>query len=295
VNGFVLGLLASAALLSAQVSADDRPAAARGRELASQQKILESKLTLIKRMLEGPSAQRVHAADNSESLEKLIAAQAAYAEAVSAHDRQQIAKASYHADEVLRLGGQAIRKVVDLSPDTGQWAERYKDVHERVRAYRQAYVRALSDDSRTHSAAMRQEQLDRLMVQAEKLARSGKYEQAVTRLSAVAAKLEVELVRLRHRQTLVHELKFDTEEEEYAYELERYRSYAMLLQMAISQVEVHPTPTSQPPMIMRANEIERERAQSTARAGDAAQALKIIEAATNNLVQALRKTGMYLP
>jgi len=69
-------VLASAALFSAQVSADERPAAARDRELASQQKILENKLTLIQRMLEGPTAQRVHAADNSAALERLNAAQA---------------------------------------------------------------------------------------------------------------------------------------------------------------------------------------------------------------------------
>jgi hypothetical protein len=295
VNAFVLGVLALFALFSAQASADERPAAARNREMASQQKVLENKLKLIEHMLEGQSAHRVHAADDSAALEKLTAAQAAYAEAVSAHNRQQIAKASYHADEALRLGGQAIREVVHRSPDIDQWAERYKDVHERVRAYHQAYARALSDNSRTGSAAIPEDELDRLMVKAEKLARGGDYEQAVTKLSALAARLEVELVRLRHRQTLIHELKSDTIEEEYVYERERNRSYAMLLQMATSQLEVHPAATIQPPKILQANEGERERAESAARAGDAAQALKIIEAATNSMVQALRKTGMYLP
>ena len=294
-NGFVLGVLASFALFSAQASADERPAAARDRELASQQKVLENKLTLIQRMLEGQSAQRVYAADNSAALEKLNAAQAAYAQAVSAHDRQQIAKASYHADEALRLGGQAIREVAHRSADTGQWVEQYKDVHERVRAYHQAYARVLSDNSRTNSAAIPEDELNQLTVEAEKLARGGDYEQAVMKLSALAAKLEVELVRLRHQQTLIHELKFETIEEEYVYERERNRSYAMLLQMAISQLEVHPAAAIPPPKILQANESERERAESAARAGDAVQALKIIEAATNSMVQALRKTGMYLP
>ena len=294
-NGFVLGVLASFALFSAQASADERPAAARDRELASQQKVLENKLTLIQRMLEGQSAQRVYAADNSAAVEKLNAAEAAYAQAVSAHERQQIAKASYHADEALRLGGQAIREVAHQSPDSGQWVERYKDVHERVSAYHQAYSRVLSDNSRTNGAAIPEDELDQLTVEAEKLARGGDYEQAVMKLSALAARLEVELVRLRHQQTLIHELKFDTIEEEYVYERERNRSYAMLLQMAISQLDVHPAVAIQPPKILQANESERERAESAARAGDAAQALKIIEAATNSMVQALRKTGMYLP
>lgn len=294
-NGFVLGVLASFALFSAQASADERPAAARIRELASQQKVLENKLTLIQRMLEGQSAQRVYAADNSAAQEKLNEAKAAYARAVSAHDRQQIAKASYHADEALRLGGQAIREVAHQSPDSGQWVERYKDVHERVSAYYQAYARVLSDNSRTNSAAIAEDELDQLTVEAEKLARGGDYEQAVMKLSALAARLEVELVRLRHQQTLIHELKFDTIEEEYVYERERNRSYAMLLQMAISQLEMHPAAAIQPPKILQANESERERAESAARAGDAVQALKIIEAATNSMVQALRRTGMYLP
>ncbi|UCD68717.1 MAG: hypothetical protein JSW48_00980 [Betaproteobacteria bacterium] len=295
VTGFVLGVLASFALFSAQASADERPAAVRDRALASQQKVLENKLTLIKRMLEGQSAQRVHAADNSAALEKLNAARVAYAEAVSAHDRQQIAKASYHAGEALRLGGQAIREVAHRSPDNGQWAERYKDVHERVRAYHQAYARVLSDNSRISSAAIPEDELNQLIVEAEKLARGGDYERAVTKLSALAARLEVELVRLRHQQTLIHELKFDTIEEEYVYERKRNRSYAMLLQMAIHEVEVRPAVSSQPTKTLQTNESERDRAESAARAGDPAQALKIIEAATNELVQALRKTGMYLP
>ena len=55
VNALVLGVLALFALFSAQASADERPAAARIRELASQQKVLENKLTLIQRMLDASS------------------------------------------------------------------------------------------------------------------------------------------------------------------------------------------------------------------------------------------------
>ncbi len=294
VAGFILGVLASFALLSAQANADERPAAARDRELASEQKVLENKIALIARMLDGQAAQRVLGADDSAATEKLSAAKAAYAEALSAIERRQLAKANFHADEALRLGGQAIREVATRAPDTAHWTRRYQDVHERVSSYCLAYARVLSDDSRTDSAAIPQEELDQLMLEAEKLARNGKYEEAVTKLSALAAELETELVRLRHQQTLVHELKFETLEEEYAYELERNLSYAMLLQMAISGEGMHPV-ASQQPKILQANESERERAERVAVSGDAAQALKIIEAATDKLVHALRETGMYLP
>jgi hypothetical protein len=291
----VLGVLASLALFSSPLHADERPAAARDRELAYQQKVLENKLALIARMLDGESAQRVLDADNSNATEKFSAAKAAYADALSAIERQQLAKASHHADEALRLGGQAIREAATRKPDTSLWTKRYQDLHERVSSYSLAYASVLSDDSRTLGAAIPQEELDQLMLQAEKLARSGQYEDAVNELSALAVKLESELVRLRHQQTLVHELKFETPEDEYKYELERNRSYAMLLQMAVTQEGVHPTAASQSPQILQANETERERAQSAAAVGDAAQALKIIEAATDKLAQALRKTGMYLP
>ncbi len=290
-----LGVLALVALFPSQANENERSAAGRNQELALQQDALESKLVLVRRMLESESAQRVLDADNSVAVEKLNAAQAAYLEALRAIERQQIAKASFHADEALRLGVQAIRVVAKRPPDAKHWANQYSEVRARVSSYREAYARVLSDDSRGRGPIIPETELDQLMLEAEELARRGEHEQSVAKLAALAAKLEVELVRLRHRQTLVHELKFGTIEEEYAYERERNRSYTMLLQMAISHVEVAPTGASQPPQILQVNESERERAQSVARAGDVAQALKIIEEATDELVRALRKTGMYLP
>ena len=64
---------------------------------------------------------------------------------------------------------------------------------------------------------------------AEALAQKGDYLAANKHLFQAANLVEAALTRARDKETLVHQLKFETPEDEYAYELQRNNSNQLLI------------------------------------------------------------------
>jgi len=97
---------------------------------------------------------------------------------------------------------------------------------------------------------------------------------------------------MRGGDTLVRSLNFASKEEEYHYEIDRNDTHRMLLQV-LAQKQAGDAGASRA-FVERAAELRRE-ADTAGKRGDFANAIRLLEEATRELVRAIRAAGVFIP
>ena len=185
----------------------------------------EQKLVLLQRMVgsAGP-AKRVDEGDNAEAREVLEQARRDAAQASLVLDEGCAAEAVSLATSGLSLASRAFALAKSRSDES---ADAYREVHGRTASFLQSLVaqppevRGIGD---ADIAGMRR-QIDR----AEELAVSGEYAAATRLLKPVVDRLERRLVAIFDQKTVYYEKSFDGPEDEYAYFLQQYQGYQMVM------------------------------------------------------------------
>lgn len=257
---------------------------------------VESKLALLARMLDSDQvAQRIAAAPDPQARAKLDEARAARARAIELMGREHYGAAEQAANDALRLLREAMRAVSASTRDEASLRADYQARLDRVRGFREAYERIQSEKSRARGGVLDEGALDALVAQAGQQARAGHYQEASALLNRASAFLETALTRLRDRETLVHELKFASVEEELRYERDRNQSYVLLLEIVIAEQKVQTGARATVQRAIESNLQARAQADEAARRADTKSALQILETATHALSQALRQAGVPVP
>lgn len=260
------------------------------------QRLLSSKLKLLDRMVyRAPAVQRIENGDDAEARQLLDAARSAYQRAQERVQRGEFDPAEENINEGLR----AISKAARIAADTGRTSqaerERYPQLRERIASFRDAFARVVVEKGPQVAELLDHTKLEQLLQEAEQRAESDSYGAANQHLSEATNIVEAALSKARDKETLLHELKFDSPEAEYAYELERNKSHEMLIALLGAE---RPVPASALALIeqmkTRNNELRAE-ADALAARGETEAALETLEEATKNLVRALRIGGLAIP
>jgi hypothetical protein len=147
----------------------------------------------------------------------------------------------------------------------------------------------------TGNAASKRETVTKYMEEADALAKLGRYEQAIIILDKAYTSVTADVTQMRSGDKLVKELKFDTPQDEYIYEVDRNDSHVMLLKLQLSE---------KPPMAGYAEQIEqlrreaedmRKQAEEQGRTKNFAEGIKVMSDSTQRLIRALRMAGAYIP
>jgi len=120
-----------------------------------------------------------------------------------------------------------------------------------------------------------------------------KYAEAHARLVSIYEDVVVIVGEARRNQSIVYRLAFATPADEYAYELERNKSYEILVDIAIAE-KPNPDKALRPyilKLVGQSREL-REQAGAQAASGDHLKAIGTLEDATKHLVKALRSAGV---
>jgi len=129
--------------------------------------------------------------------------------------------------------------------------------------------------------------------QADALYDQEKFAEAHARLVSIYEDVVVIVGEARRNQSIIYRLTFATPAEEYAYELERNKSYEILVDIAIA--EQQNSDKALRPYILKlvgqSREL-REQAGAQAANGDHLKAIGTLEDATKHLVRALRSAGV---
>ncbi len=270
--GWLLALLLGSAEIA--VGQDD-PAA---RTLS----VVEQKLTLAGRMIERlPDGERERMRDALEGLQERV---------LGAGDPNLAAD----TDALLKEVGTAYRE--RTKPRDQQhvlYRQRYEERRKDLLMFRESFDAAVAERGAMAAGALDQANFKERVAAAEALAAKQEYPEAYAVLDGAYHQLLYALKHLRDRETVEYELEFLTPADEYAYELRRYESQRMLLDMLTKE---------SPPEGQRAEQLQEHVILAEARhreAGEKAkrqsydEALAAAEAAVGELVKAMRLAGFY--
>jgi hypothetical protein len=275
-----------ACCLSLLVAAPGRAAEA-AREATPRQPVLAQKARLVEQLLGSAKVRAVEAGADADAKATLALARSALAESRAAADDKV---GETLLNEALRLLMLATRgPSASAAADEAQ-ARRNTELREQVAAYRADLVKSAQARGLPPPPAVAA--LDQHLAAAQALSRSARHAEA-GELLAQAYRLAVDtLVALRAGETVTIELRFDTPADEYAYELKRYRSHQLLVEMTLDERRPDAAVRSAMDQHTQQAEALNKSAADRAAAGDHRAAIKALEQATQLLVRALQAAGM---
>jgi hypothetical protein len=255
---------------------------------------LNSKLILLGKLVnESTTATRITASSNEQAHELLANARKAWQEATAARDSGDINASEQHVKQGLATISAASRMVEDVGRVQQAQVQRYQQLRKRVLSFSEAFQRAVAEKpGQSLSGFLDQAEVSGLIQEAEALAHKADYVAANQRLVKAADAVELALSQARDKETLVHELKFDSPEDEYAYEIQRNKGYRQLIDLLKHKRADSDTKLLYVQKMVVENERLCEDAEALFKQGDTQAALKQLEKGTDKLEMALRASGM---
>ncbi len=257
---------------------------------------LYSKLRLLDNIVfKSSRARAVSESGNEKAISILRSAQQHYERARELLKEDKLAQSKDEIHKGLNLVSVAFRLVADERNENLQAKQRYEELLEGIKSYREAFNQVASEKGEKVASLLDSVKMDRLIEQAESLAKENRYKEASKALFEASSMLEMTLSKARKNETLVYELKFDTPEDEYDYELKRNKNYVLLAEMLLATCP--PDKVKRIPLIKRLmgrNEELVAKSEQLLEQGDVDAAIKAVEKGTQTLARALRLGGLAL-
>jgi hypothetical protein len=255
---------------------------------------IDSKLKLLAKLVnESAAAARISDSGNERALELLAEARTAWQQASRARDSGNLNASEQHVKQGLQAISSASRMVEDVGRANTVQQQRYQQLRKRVLSFSEAFQRAAAEKpGQSVSDYLNLAEVSGLLKEAEGLAHEGDYVAANRRLVKAADAVELALSLARDKQTLVHELKFESPEEEYAYEIERNKGYQQLIDLLKHKRAGSDTKLVYVQKMIVENDQLCEDAEALVRQGDVQAAIRELEKGTNKLEMALRASGV---
>ncbi len=272
-------LLAATLAAAQEGSPDDR------------RRLVEQKIRLVE-MLVNTQAAKSSAASAPHAPERLEKGRNALALARQALDDNRFDDAARILDDALRSSASAQRAQPPASLSEDALRHAHQNLIEQVATYR-ASVEEVATHPRIGSAArVLLTRIDAKSAEARKRAGAGELALA-NRLLGEAYQLAVsELSRLRSGEEVVHSLNFSSAAEEYAYEIRRFESNQLLVNMMVGDGKADGDRRSAIDNFQSEGRRLLGEADGQARAGQYKEAVHLMEAATGQLNRALQLMGV---
>ena len=195
-------------------------------------------------------------------------------------------------DEALRLISQVSRQYARSSVEAER--SQFNELYDTTSALLSAYQDSLSVRGIEGQEDVDLKEIERRLEKAKDLADNAHYQQAKQMLVPFYTPLAQALARLRANETVTYQLRFESKEAEFRYELSRIESNRLLVELMVQER----APSDQQLSSIaadnsRARTLEIE-ARKRASSGDVTRALELAEEANQHLVRALRSAGVYI-
>lgn len=213
-----------------QALGDDRPNEQR-------RQLLEQKLRLVESLVNSPAARNSAYGREAETPGLLGKGRQLLEEAKTAIAADRFDRAEQALNEALRSITTASKRLTAESGGLADSALRdsLRDLGDQLASYRGPIADLTRDPKDGVAASELLAKVDAMVAESAKLEAFGRLSDANRRL-AEAYKAAIEgLTRLRAGQTVVLGLKFDTPAAEYSYELRRFRSNEILIDMMLAE------------------------------------------------------------
>jgi tetratricopeptide (TPR) repeat protein len=270
------------------------PAYTQSADPGSGRAVVEQKLKLLESVLNSPKLAQAATGGDAEVSGLIAKARNGLDQARAALNAGNVTEAASLLDQALRASSMASQKATRAASSSSGDAlqdTRNNEMLEEVKAYRSSIADALKQKpSAKGSIAL--ESIDRLVAKARELTaanRQGEAGKAITQAYGIAVATVSEL---RAGETVIHELKFDTPADEFAYEQKRHRSNEMLVDMMINEGKVDAGRRQLLDRYLEDSFKLRSQAEQLAKGGDYPAAIKTMEKANDQIMNALRASGL---
>lgn len=265
---------------------------------------IEQKEALVRRLVEdSPAARRIGASSDVQARSFLAAAVEQHRSAVASLRDGDLAAAERALNDAMWSAGRARQLVPDPTSRVITDRVEYARLAAGVDALRASYVRHLPRAQGASAGAELEtlrkdtelERADALIDDARSLATAEYFGQAIRVLQNAERGLVGALSKVLGSATLSYALKFETREEEYAFELDRNRSYEDLVPIALTEMRPTADVIRNVGRLVERNQALREQAQSQAQRKDYRGALRALRSGTVELQRALAEAGVVVP
>ena len=273
----LLALLAASAVLQAGATAVDR--------MPNMDRLLN----------QSSGARQVINSSNNDARNRRQQALDLYRQAQDKIDSGDEETATELLNQSARLMFEAIRLATPTSFGENTEIVNYRQRRESVIALQDAFNRISDENHETEAKSMVSGQLAALISRADKLLQQGKNVEARIEIDKAYQLLKVTIESIRSGQTLVRSLQFESKEEEYLYEIDRYDTYRMLIGLLVDGQSKSEAMKSKISDFVAQAGLLRTQAEEYAAQDAHEQAIELLEQSTRQLVRAIRSAGIYIP
>ena len=260
------------------------------------EKAVESRLANVKRLIETSSgARRIESSDNADAKKMLddarelyLRAEARFREGDAAGSNVLLEKATLAVFEAVRLTGTPAVLEEKKHADFEQRAE-------SIDALLAALGRIGDEKGTQDKVSATTANVRRLVDEANALEAAGKAEEGRLALDAGYDLAKRAIEDLRGGDTLVRSLSFESDEDEFLYELDRNDTHKMLVQVLLEEKRKSSNVDRMVRSFIERADALRLKAEQSARSGDYKAAVGELEESTKELVRAIRGAGVYIP
>lgn len=250
---------------------------------------------------DAPAAERIQASQNAEALRLFALAKDSYSSALAALKNGNFASAEKQFNEAMSAMGKARRLVPDAAALVAKQRAEYAQKLESVESLKKSYLAYLKSAGRKPGATDKETEesaslgIFRLMEAAKKHAAEGQPGDALRALEKAEQVMRSALSRVLGSAVLEYTMKFETPAEEYAFELERNRSYLELIPVAIAELKPSDEAKQKIEGLVERNRVAIEQAHEYAGQKDYRRALASVNTGTGYLQLALTAAGLVVP
>jgi len=252
----------------------------------------------VGKLLESSSAARqIESSKAPEAQAKRERARELYKAAKSSLNNGDLEKANAQLTEVRAAFFEAVRLAAPEEVTAKKLEADYRARLDSVNALLGAYRRVANEKgSASKTVTETVAQIDKSVAEAAHLAQAGKFKEGRVELDRAYLVAKAGVSSLRSGDTLVRSLNFASKEEEYHYEIDRNDTHQMLIKVLVEEKRANNPALDQQVQgfVTKAKEL-RAAAEAAAARRDHAQAVKLLEDSTVELVRAIRNAGVYIP
>lgn len=257
--------------------------------------LVRSKEVMVRRLLtDSPVAQRIALSGNPEAKALFTRAQEQYGAAAAAFKAGDLSRANEAYNDALWTVGKARQLVPDDESQRVDLKVRYGRLLESTDTLKASYVRH-AQSSKDSSLQRELAQIETAIAEGKTFANTEQLQDAIRALERAEKMLMTGINRLIGSATLDYAVKFETPAQEFAHELDRNKSFADLVPVALNELRPGEDAKRLVERYVAQNLAMRELAQVQAQAADFASALKTIRNGSGYLQRALQAAGLIVP
>lgn len=250
---------------------------------------------------DAPAAERIQASQDTEALRLFALAKDSYSSALAALKDGNFASAEKQLNDAMSAMGKARRQVPDAAALAIKQRAEYKEKLESVESLEKSYLSYLKNAGRKSGATDKETEesaslgISRLMEAARKHAAEGQPGDALRTLGKAEQVMRSAMNRVLGSTQLEYTMKFETPAEEYAFELERNRSYLELIPVAIAELKPTDEAKKKVEDLVERNRVALEQSREYVGQKDYRRALASVHTGTGYLQLALTVAGLVVP